>query len=708
MKKILSPLVFIFFQITISFSQAPEIIWEKGFGGNGDDRARDVIETLDGGFLTIGYSDSDDGDVTDNHGLEDYFVVKTDSEGNLEWAKSYGGSDYDYGYAVCNGIDGGYVLAGSTKSNDDDVSFNHGGSDFWVVKIDALGNIMWERTYGGTLTEAANNISTTSEPYYVLAGYSTSSDGDVTENSGGSDFWIIKIDLLGNLVWESSYGTTEVDHAEEVIQTTDGGYAVAGFVNGWDNTNYVIIKFDNFGELVWSKEYGGTDSDHAYSIIQKSDGGFLCAGFTDSDDFDVSVNYGYYDVWVISIDSLGNLEWEKNYGGTCSEESQSIKIIEYDENEFVFTGRTCSDDIDVSENKGANDYWIVSIDSTGNILWEKTIGGTGEEVSYSIIPISDGNLIVAGWSTSFDEDVTETYSINNYWLVKLGWCTDIYYADTDGDGYGDIASDSAACSTPLGFVTDSTDCNDADNLIYPAAEDICNAIDDNCNGLTDEDAVFTVYFADADGDSYGDVYNDSLACSMLTGYVTDSADCNDADFYIHPDTKEICNFLDDNCNTEIDEGITYFLLYADADGDTFGDAENDSLFCNLTEGFVTDSSDCDDTNENIYPGAPEILNGTDDNCDGKIDEGVGVNDATQNIFSIYPNPTDGNIILTSSLTSYKNAVAEITDITGKILLQQEILSSQQILHTANLVSGSYNVSVKQDGVVIFREGLVKE
>ncbi len=179
----------------------------------------------------------------------------------------------------------------------------------------------------------------------------------------------------------------------------------------------------------------------------------------------------------------------------------------------------------------------------------------------------------------------------------------VSFADGDGDGY---ASD--------------VDCNDADATINPGATEVCNGIDENCDGNVDE-GVLTTFYADADGDGYGDAGATTLACDVPEGYVTDATDCNDADASVNPAATEVCNGVDDNCDGNIDEGVLN-TFYADADGDGYGDAASTTLACEAPVGYVTDATDCNDANAGVNPGATEICNLIDDNCDGNIDEGI--------------------------------------------------------------------------------------
>ena len=198
--------------------------------------------------------------------------------------------------------------------------------------------------------------------------------------------------------------------------------------------------------------------------------------------------------------------------------------------------------------------------------------------------------------------------------------TTTFYADADGDTYGDAGSTTEACSAPEGYVSDNTDCNDADGAVNPGATEVCNGVDDNCDGNTDE-GVTTTFYADADGDTYGDAGSTTEACSAPEGYVSDNTDCNDADGAVNPGAAEVCNGIDDNCDGNTDEGVLS-TFYADADGDTYGDAGSTTEACSAPEGYVADNTDCNDGDGSINPGAAEICNGIDENCDGNIDEGV--------------------------------------------------------------------------------------
>ncbi|WP_345013629.1 putative metal-binding motif-containing protein, partial [Aestuariibaculum suncheonense] len=184
-----------------------------------------------------------------------------------------------------------------------------------------------------------------------------------------------------------------------------------------------------------------------------------------------------------------------------------------------------------------------------------------------------------------------------------------FYVDNDGDGFGDAESSILACSAPEGYVSDNTDCDDTNITVYPGAEELCDGLDNDCDGEIDE-GVKNTYYADNDGDGYGDAESGMLACSAPEGYVSDNTDCDDTNITVYPGAEELCDGLDNDCDGEIDEGVknTY---YADNDGDGYGDAESGMLACSAPEGYVSDNTDCDDTNITVYPGAEELCDGLD-------------------------------------------------------------------------------------------------
>ncbi|HZV13251.1 MAG TPA: hypothetical protein VFA55_08550, partial [Candidatus Kapabacteria bacterium] len=365
-------------------------------------------------------------------------MVKIDGKGNIQWEKSLGGSEYDNGFSIFQTSDGGYIVGGDAEGTDGDVTGNHGGSDLWVVKLDSLGHIQWEKCYGGTNIENGCFIKPAKDGGYILAGESNSLDGEVTGLHGNGlsiDIWVVKIDSIGNLQWEKCYGGTYDDFGEDIIPTSDGGYIVAGVSNSKDdgdvtghhggNNNipdYWIVKIDSIGKIQWEKSLGGSDFDMAQKILQTADGGYIVVGYSQSIDGDVTGNHGGKDYWIIKLDANGNIQWEKSYGGTGDDWAISISLT--NDGGYVVAGESNSNDGDVTGNHGgSNDCWIIKLDSVGTLQWQKCYGGTGGDVAVSISPTSDNGYIFLGYTNSNDGDVTGNHSSNqnvDYWVVKLG------------------------------------------------------------------------------------------------------------------------------------------------------------------------------------------------------------------------------------------------------------------------------------------------
>jgi hypothetical protein len=431
MKKILFSLVaFSLVGIAPAQTQAPIIEWQKclgGYGyGYGADSAFSIQQTSDGGYIVVGYTTSNDGDVSGNHGGGDSWVVKLDASGNLLWQKCLGGSGQDAVFFIQQTSDGGYIVAGDTVSNDGDVSGNHGNSDGWVVKLDASGNVLWQKCLGGSEGELFFSIQQTSDGGYIAAGFTYSNDGDVSGNHGNGDGWVVKLDASGNLLWQKCLGSSDYDYAESVQQTSDGGYIVAGYTgsNGGDvSGNHGggdgwVVKLDVSGNLLWQKCLGGSGGDVIASIQQTSDRGYIVAGYTSSNDGDVSGNHGHMDAWVVKLNLSGEIDWQKCLGGSLTDYAESVQ--QTSDGGYIAAGRTGSNDGDVSGNHGgAYDFWVVKLDASGNLLWQKALGGYNDDRASSIQQTSDGGYIVAGYTHSNDGDVSGFHGYRDFWVVKL-------------------------------------------------------------------------------------------------------------------------------------------------------------------------------------------------------------------------------------------------------------------------------------------------
>lgn len=411
----------------------PIIDWEVNLGGVSSEEAKSVVQTEDGGYVVAGWAWSTDGDVGDNNGYQDFWIVKLDGDGGLQWERNYGGSDYDAAYSIVQTSDGGYAVAGTSMSDDGDVGGNNGNTDYWVIKLNSVGALEWERNYGGSGGDYAYSIIQTFDGGYAVAGYSDSNGGDISENFGGEDYWIVKLDNTGNIEWEQSYGGSGWERAYSIIQTSELGYALAGWsessdgvVSGNNGEDDVwIIKINSIGMLQWERNYGGSSWDGAKSIIQTIDGGFAVAGYSASDDGDVGGNFSNsQDFWILKLNTEGFLEWEGNYGGSSNEQAHTI--LQNNTGSLVVAGFTRSSDGDVGGNIGQKDLWVVQVDAAGNLEWEDNYGGSNWEVGSDdfnigncLIQNTDGDYIVATSSRSSNGDVGGNNGDQDFWVLKL-------------------------------------------------------------------------------------------------------------------------------------------------------------------------------------------------------------------------------------------------------------------------------------------------
>jgi hypothetical protein len=406
-------------------AQAPEIDWQKSYGGSDSDAANSIQQTADGGYIAAGSSSSNDGDVTGNNGDDDFWILKLNTTGNIEWQKSMGGSANDRPYSIQQTEDGGYIVAGSSSSNNGDVSGNHGNTDYWVVKLNTVGEITWQKSLGGSSLDIARSIRQTADGGYIVAGNSRSLDGDVTGNNGEFDYWVVKLNSSGTIEWQKSYGGSSGESAYSIQQTEDGGYIVAGNSNSnngdvsgnhgdWD---YWIVKLNDTGNIQWQKSLGGSFIDVAYSIQQSLEGGYIAVGFTGSNDGDVTGYHEGLDYWIVKLSPTGDLEWQKCLGG--SENDTAWSVQQTDDGGYIVAGETESIDGDITGHHGNRDYWAVKLNSIGDILWQKTLGGSGDDIANSILQSEAGGYIAAGRSDSTDGDVTGNHGNSDFWIVKL-------------------------------------------------------------------------------------------------------------------------------------------------------------------------------------------------------------------------------------------------------------------------------------------------
>jgi parallel beta-helix repeat protein len=368
--------------VIAAIAQAPDTLWTRTYGGSHDDYGQSVQQTTDGGYIITGWTDSY------GAGSNDVYLVKTDFNGDTLWTRTYGGISGDNGYSVQQTNDGGYIIAGQYFY--DPIA---GFIDVYLIKTNTLGEIVWTRTFGGFVSDVAYCVQQTQDGGYIIAGY-TASFG-----AGGSDFWLIKTDSLGDTSWTRTFGSEDCDEARSVQQTQDGGYIIAGYTNDSMGLFFdiLLIKTDPSGNQLWSQTYGGEDYEKGYSVKQTMDGGYIVTGYTESFDIDSA------DVYLIKTNSTGDTLWTRTYGGSCDDGGYDVQ--QTTDGGYIVTGHT------KSYGAGGLDVYLIKTDQSGNELWSQTFGASNIEQSYSVQQTADAGYIVAGCTNSYGAGGNDIYLI---------------------------------------------------------------------------------------------------------------------------------------------------------------------------------------------------------------------------------------------------------------------------------------------------------
>jgi len=412
MKKTISLVIFSLLLLT-TYPQQVQIVWQQCYGGSDMDTGKDVIVLNNGHILVLSTTYSNSGDIGFNQGKSDFWLFETDAFGNFLWGKTYGGSENEYAKSLVQTPDGGYVMFGDTDSNNGDVSGNHGSFDYWVIKTDNIGNVLWHRCLGSTKRDLATGFNIDEAGNIYCIGLSSGEDGDVTQNNGYDDYWFVKLDLDGELIWNRNLGGSYADNGLCISSTNDGGVIVGGIISSIDgditcnmvlgNKTAWVIKLDSLNSIQWQQCYGGTYTETVVEIESTSDGGYILLGATNSNDGDVSGFHGYpgdvniYDIWVIKVDSMGVIEWQRCLGGTKDESPSFIKITP--DGNYLVGGFTYSSDGDVSGNHSnsvGSDHWVVKLDPSGEIIWQQCFGGITEDELYGGYVISESEYVFVG------------------------------------------------------------------------------------------------------------------------------------------------------------------------------------------------------------------------------------------------------------------------------------------------------------------------
>ncbi|MGZ4011679.1 MAG: hypothetical protein ACXVLF_12050 [Flavisolibacter sp.] len=407
------------------------IDWKKLFGGNGNDYGYSIIKATDGGYLLSGRTTSNNGDITTTKGGIDMWVAKLDAAGALTWQKSYGGSSDEYSVAAAASLDGGYVLTGFTLSNNTgDVGSNHGNTDFWVIKINATGTLQWQKTLGGTGDDRPNAITVTIDGRIAVAGFTNSNNGDVSGNHGGQDMWVVVLDnATGNLLAKKTLGGGGDESAKALAPAADGGLYIGGTTatnNSGDigaskgNNDFWVCQLDHNLSIVWKSNFGGSNNEDLNALAVGPNNTLIAAGSTKSNNNgDVGPATGSDDMWIIRVNATnGALLSQKVLGGNAVDVAKGLLVRP--NGTIAVAGYTYSNNSgDVDANHGSGEFWVVGLSANNSVVYKKTFGGDNEDLAFSIAEGAQG-FAVAGYTLSKDSgDVGTSRGNSDIWVVKL-------------------------------------------------------------------------------------------------------------------------------------------------------------------------------------------------------------------------------------------------------------------------------------------------
>jgi hypothetical protein len=414
--------------------QTLNITFAKNLGGSDLDDGAAILTAADGGFVILGSTKSTDGDIIDKTGDDkDIWIIKTDAQGVTQWSKTYGGSGDDEGTNIAKTRDGGYVVSGFTRSSDGDImSGNAGFNDMWVFKISSSGTLIWEKTYGYAGNDLAYNVISTSDGGYLLLGVldvtASGGEGNVGRASGnhaGGDYWVLKLDSLGEREWSRYYGGSFTDTAYDAAETASGGFIIMGSSDSQDvditsnigEYDYWILNIDANGDFVWKKNFGGSEIDLVYAMTKTLDGNYVLVGDTRSSDGNVQDPNGNADVWALKINESGSILWAKTYGGTQFESARDVVALA--DGSFAIASSSRSNDIDLTDNYGVNDAWLLLIDKDGEMIGQKNMGGSALDFGKGITQTTDGAIVITGNTESNDGDFNSNKGNKDLLLIKV-------------------------------------------------------------------------------------------------------------------------------------------------------------------------------------------------------------------------------------------------------------------------------------------------
>lgn len=402
--------------------------WNHTYGGTSADSPTDIRRCSDGGYVIVGNTLSNDGDVSGNHDPEghapDIWLLKLDSAGQFEWQHCYGSGAPQYAGRVAVMADHGFMIVGTAEGNSDDVDGNHGGKDGWVVRTDSVGNMLWQRCLGGSLNDELRDLVVQPDGGAVLVGFTKSNDGDVAGLNGSvEDVWLVRIGPEGEVLWQhcfdNAYGN---DYGQALVQLADGTFTIAGeryygVQCPWGSYEMWLFNADSLGNVNWSACAGGGSHEFAQGLAHCADGGYAMVGYTWSNDHHAAGNHdasgAYEEILVVRTDGDGAVLWSRPLGG--SNMDLAYRVAELPNGGIRIIGRAFSTDGDVVANHGWGDVFMADLSADGTLEGTHCFGGSSDDVGLAFLLEEEGRMVVAAAARSYNGDVTD--APNGYYDV---------------------------------------------------------------------------------------------------------------------------------------------------------------------------------------------------------------------------------------------------------------------------------------------------
>ncbi|KJJ39724.1 hypothetical protein MB09_00660 [Aequorivita vladivostokensis] len=424
MKKTITVLTLLL-NIIVIYAQDPSILWQRTIGGSEWDQPAFITPTNDGGFAVGGYSESNiSGEKTENsRGGYDYWILKLDNSGNIQWQRTLGGSEDDYLRKIIQTSDNGFLLLGYSSSDisGDKTENSLGGTDYWILKLDEAGNIMWQNTIGSNENDTVSDVEQAADGSFLIGGTASSEiSGDKTVVG---DIWILKLDANGNILWQKGYDFFANSFLSNAKLTNDGGFILAGTGTPGIFSDYIVSKLNINGGSMWEKIYGGDGEDFLTNFILTDDGGYMAIGQSNSDASGDKTedSQGFQDYWVLKLDSTGNIIWQNTIGGASGD--IPLTVLETSDGGYFISGSSLSNiSGDKTDNtfEDSQSFWILKLNSVGIIEWQNDIDGSLGERLPKAIQNNDGSFMICGQSSSnISGDKTEnSRGEADFWIIK--------------------------------------------------------------------------------------------------------------------------------------------------------------------------------------------------------------------------------------------------------------------------------------------------